>query len=1754
MRSRAIAWENRCAMGVAFAAILLLGLSSAGAQTVTLSTNTFSWGTQAVGTPSTVKTVTLKNGKSVALSIASIASSLPDYTPSSTCPIAPATLQAGATCTISAVFDPTVPGLRSGSLAITDSSSNSPQSVTLLGTGIAAVTATPASILFGNESTGKTSAAKAVTVKNSQSVPLAITGITTGLSVFTTTTTCPISPITLAAGANCTVSVSFAPSVAGSFTDTLTIADNASNNPTVSLSGTGIIPVTVNPSTLSFGSQTKGTTSAAMSVTLTNNQTGTLNISGISSSLVDFAVSTTTCPISPNLLAGGASCTTSITFTPGATGSRTGTLSFKGNATNSPQKVSLSGTGATATLVSIAVTPSPASVAIGKTKQFTATGIYSDASTKNITSSVTWSSSTPGVATINGAGLASTLAAGTTLVAATSSSISGSATLAVAQPTLVSIAVTPAAPSFALGTTQQLNATGTYSDGSTLNLASSVSWSSVNTNVATVNPAGLVSSLAIGNSAIVATLGSVSGSTTVNITPAVLMSITVTPAMPTIPLGVSQQFTATGTFSDSSTQNLTQTVQWTSSVPTIAQISNVGGSQGLVTTGSAGAATISATSAGITGATTLSVSAAALASITITPANPSIALGTTQQFTATGTFTDNSTMNITSAVRWSSDTLSTATINNAGLASSAGTGTADISATSGAVSASTLLTVTPAVPVSIAINPPAASIALGTTQVFTATGTYSDSTTQDVTQSAYWTSSNVAVATISDSAPTQGLAASVATGFSTISVTAGGVTTSASLVVNPAVLVSIAINPQSPSIPLGTTQQFTATGTFSDGTVQDLTSAAQWNTSSAAVAIISATGLATSAGSGTVTISATFGSVTFSTPLTVGAPGLVSIAITTYTPALPAGLTHQFQAIGTYTDGSTQDVTASTAWSSGTPTVATIAPGGLATAVSVGGANISATSGAISGSSPLVVSSPVLITLSISPSGISISRGSSQQFSAIGTFSDGSLLDLTSSVSWTSSAPAIVSISTTGLATGVGSGSAVIAAIMGSINGTVNVSVLLPGLVSIAVTPANATIPLGLTQLLMATGIYADGSTQNLTSAVNWSSSNPAIATITAQGVVMSVAAGAVNITASAGSISGSMGITITPVALVLIRLSPSAASILLGASQQFAATGTYTDGSTASVTGSVVWNSSAPAVATIGNEGLATSASVGAANITASIGSITGEASLMIQQVPLSAISITPASLSLALGATMQLHATGTYGGTTQDITSSVNWSQANNAVVAVDTSGVASGLGIGTTTVSAVSGSISSSTPIAVTLGAVPSTFFGMQFASPTSTVTVPYGTCRIWGVSGTLWADIEPSQGVYQFTTLDGILANAKRAGINDGCVFTFGYFPQWASTNPTDNTCDSLNSTTGSCWPAGDLNYDGSGTDQTVVNAITAIATHLNDPVYLQTHAHIRYWEPFNEPYRSSTLSGTICTTSHTCSFNGSYAQLVRIAEDMRCIIKGMGTVNGVPCINAAIDPTASITTPSGQSYFQTNGRLVVANFLQCNQKPLSGSGCTTGSRGSAAIDVVNFHCYVFTGNPDDPTANVAASRALLTATDAAKPFICGEGSWGIPADLPDPDLQAGFVARWLTDILNQQVTTTLWYSWDNQTWGTLWNPKGKNGCTQTAGCVTKAGTAYGQTYNWLTGNTLQGCQISGGVNVCTITGPGGYSALMVWVTASMTSCTGQADAEVCGSTLYQVPAGYITKHYLDGTSLPASATEYIGAKPVLLTNQ
>ena len=179
---------------------------------------------------------------------------------------------------------------------------------------------------------------------------------------------------------------------------------------------------------------------------------------------------------------------------------------------------------------------------------------------------------------------------------------------------------------------------------------------------------------------------------------ATLDLITVTPANPSIAPGASQQFTATGTFSNGTTQDLTSLVTWTSSG--VVQISNTG----LVTapgSGATGTATITATSGSgtISGFTSLSVTGSTVnttpVSITVTPANPSIAPGASQQFTATGTFSNGTTQDLTSQVTWSSSGV--VQISNTGLAtspSSGSTGTATITATSGTVSGATKLTVT----------------------------------------------------------------------------------------------------------------------------------------------------------------------------------------------------------------------------------------------------------------------------------------------------------------------------------------------------------------------------------------------------------------------------------------------------------------------------------------------------------------------------------------------------------------------------------------------------------------------------------------------------------------------------------------------------------------------------------------------------------------------------------------------------------------------------------------------------------------------------------------------------------------------------------------------------------------------------------------------------------------------------------------------------------------------------------------------------
>jgi centrosomal CEP192-like protein/ASPM-SPD-2-Hydin domain-containing protein len=309
---------------------------------VTLSPSPVTFGSRAVGTTSPAQKIILKNGQSSSLSINSIfggGADPGDFTQTNNCG---SSLAVGVSCTINVTFAPAAIGNRSATLSVSDDAANSPQTVALSGTGTAPVTLSSTSFNFGTVLIGSSKSANPITLTNHMAVALAGINVAVTGSAYTQTNTCGN---TVPARGTCTIAVTFTPTSAGKQAGTVTITDSAVNSPQIiSMTGSGRLPVTVLPLTLSFGTVKVGTTTAGKNVTVTNNLKTSLTISTISftgADPADFA-QTNTCGSS---LIAGAQCTISVTFTPKATRARTATLSITDSASTSPQSVSLTGTG-----------------------------------------------------------------------------------------------------------------------------------------------------------------------------------------------------------------------------------------------------------------------------------------------------------------------------------------------------------------------------------------------------------------------------------------------------------------------------------------------------------------------------------------------------------------------------------------------------------------------------------------------------------------------------------------------------------------------------------------------------------------------------------------------------------------------------------------------------------------------------------------------------------------------------------------------------------------------------------------------------------------------------------------------------------------------------------------------------------------------------------------------------------------------------------------------------------------------------------------------------------------------------------------------------------------------------------------------------------------------------------------------------------------------------------------------------------------
>jgi hypothetical protein len=347
------------ASGNRTASVSIADNATSGRQTVSLSgtgtapedgltPTSLSFGSQPVGTTGGPQTATLSNGGNGAMNISSLTltgANAGDFAQTNTCG---SSLAVGASCTISVTFKPSASGNRTASVSITDNAPGSPQAVSLSGTGTAPATSLSAtSLTFASQSVSTTSAAQTVTLSNTGGAALSITSLAitgTNAGDFAQTNTCGSS---VAAGASCTISVTFTPTASGSRTASVSITDNVPGSPqTVSLSGTGTSGgVSLSPTSLSFGSQSIATTSAAQTVTLTNGGATTLSITSLAitgANSADFAEIADTCGSS---VAAGRNCTIGVTFTPSLASAETASVSITDNASNSPQTASLSGTG-----------------------------------------------------------------------------------------------------------------------------------------------------------------------------------------------------------------------------------------------------------------------------------------------------------------------------------------------------------------------------------------------------------------------------------------------------------------------------------------------------------------------------------------------------------------------------------------------------------------------------------------------------------------------------------------------------------------------------------------------------------------------------------------------------------------------------------------------------------------------------------------------------------------------------------------------------------------------------------------------------------------------------------------------------------------------------------------------------------------------------------------------------------------------------------------------------------------------------------------------------------------------------------------------------------------------------------------------------------------------------------------------------------------------------------------------------------------
>jgi hypothetical protein len=548
-----------------------------------------------------------------------------------------------------------------------------------------------------------------------------------------------------------------------------------------------------------------------------------------------------------------------------------------------------------------------------------------------------------------------------------------------------------------------------------------------------------------------------------------------------------------------------------------------------------------------------------------------------------------------------------------------------------------------------------------------------------------------------------------------------------------------------------------------------------------------------------------------------------------------------------------------------------------------------------------------------------------------------------------------------------------------------NLTVAPPILQSIAVTPATPTIAHNGAQTFVATGTYSDASTADISASVVWTSSNTSLATMTgatANGAG-SFTGGATTITATLGAVSGTatLNVTAAPVVLVSIAVTPATSTIASNGTQTFVATGTYSDASTADISASVIWTSSNTSLATMtgATANGAGSFTGGATTITATLGAISGTATLNVTaaSVVLVSIAVTPATPTIAFNGSQTFVATGTYNdASTADISASVIWTSSNTSLATM-TGATANGAGSftgGTTTITATLGAINGTASLNVTAAPVVLVSIAVTPATP----TIAFNGSQTFVATGTYndasTADISAS---VVWTSSNTTLATMTGATANGAGSFTGGATTITATQGAITGTA-TLNVTAAPVVLVSIAVTPGTSTiASNGAQSFVATGTY-NDASTADISASV-VWTSSN----TSLATMTGATANGAGSFTGGATTITATLG----AISGTATLNvtaaSVVLVSIAVTPATSTIAFNGSQTFVATG-----TYNDASTADISASVVWTSSNTSLATmtGATATGAGSFTGGTTTITATQGAVSGAATLNVTAAPVV------------------------------------------------------------------------------------------------------------------------------------------------------------------------